>query len=250
VLASLILLYATLALCGVVLALVVVRYDLYLREPWQLLLIATLLGAAGMHLAGIVQVWMIYFFTERGVLVSDTAFASMAGSTEEIGKILAVFAIWAISRKHFDEPLDGLIFGSFAGLGAALEESVAVLICGPASSLLPPQEPIRLAGHLIMGGIGGFGVGLLATRHKRCYAALIASLLGAIALHTLWDIVAFDASDYYRAYAKLRWWHSSTPVALMIVGMAVYRKMASVGARLTRLHLNACDAFTRQCPPD
>ena len=247
---SLVFLYFTLGLCGVLLGVVVWKYDLYRREPWWLLLLAAALGAASIYAAGLVQVWMIGLVNARGEVVSDTVFAMMAGGTEEIGKLLAVLVIWAVSRKHFDEPIDGLIYGSLAGLGAALEESIAVLTDGPVLRVLPPQEPVRLAGHLIMGGIGGYGMGLLVVRHRFGTLALLGSLLAAIVLHTLWDVVAFAAADHYRTYAKLRVWQSALPVLLMFIGMMVYRRMVTQGSRLTRAHLNVCDVATRRCPPD
>lgn len=234
---SLILLYATLAICGIILGIVVVRYDLYRREPWWTLLIALGLGALSIHLAGIAQIAVINLCSSRGVLISDPAFALLAGCTEEIGKLLVVLTIWAVFRKQFDEPVDGLIYGSFAGLGAALEESIAVLTGDGIRGVLPPQEPVRLAGHLIMGGIGGFGVGLLATRHRSGRLAFVAAFLAAILLHTLWDIAAFAAAKYYDAFHALRPVDTVGPIALMLVGMLLYRRMVSVGVRLTSVHL-------------
>jgi RsiW-degrading membrane proteinase PrsW (M82 family) len=234
---SIILLYASLLLCGFVLGIVVWKYDLYLREPWWLLLIATALGAASIHLAGRVQVWMIHEVTSRGTLVSDPAFALMAGATEEIGKLLVVLIIWVAARAHFNEPIDGLIYGSFAGLGAALEESVAVMVGDGTRGMLPAQEPVRLAGHLVMGGIAGFGAGLAATRQRRGLPAFAGSLITAITLHTLWDIAAFSAANFHQAHHRLRPIDNAAPMALMLSGMIVYRAMVTAGVRLTFKYL-------------
>lgn len=46
------LLYAMLALCALLIGLLVYRYDLHDREPWQMLLLAVVMGAGGMFLAG------------------------------------------------------------------------------------------------------------------------------------------------------------------------------------------------------
>ncbi|MBL8999946.1 MAG: PrsW family intramembrane metalloprotease [Phycisphaerae bacterium] len=247
---SIILLYSTLSLCGLILALVVWKYDLYRVEPWSLLLLAVALGAGFMYLAGRTQVGLLVAITSRGTLVSDTTFAFIAGSTEEIGKLLGVLVIFLCARKHFDEPIDGLIYGSMTGLGAALEESVAVLLHGPSHGFLPPQEPVRLAGHLVMGGIGGYGAGLWATRQPRGGLSFALWLAVAVTLHTIWDIVAFSAADHFHTYKRLRWHDNVTPMALMLGGMAVYRRLVASGRRLTREHLRLCDVPPCTTPRD
>lgn len=228
-----ILLYLTLAACAVVIGVVVVRYDLYEREPWFMVLLAVSLGAACMYGAGEAQAGLIRAVNGAGVLVSNGMLALMAGVTEEVGKLAAVLAVaWSV-RRYFNEPLDGLMYGSFAGLGAALEESVWVLGRLETLQSLPPQEPVRLAGHLIMGGIGGFGAGLLTTRPRAALWAIPASLAGAIALHSAWDVVAFDAADHFRLTGRLEPWHTGLPVVLMILGLVAYRRMVTVGTRWT-----------------
>src|SRR5690606_3183208 len=87
-----------------------------------------------------------------------------AAVTEELAKLAVVWAIALLWRRQFNDPMDGLIYGSFAGLGCAIEESVGLHGWPTGAALLPLQEPIRLLGHLVMGGIGGFAVGLWRIR--------------------------------------------------------------------------------------
>ena len=245
-------LYGTLLACAVVSAWIARQYDLYDYEPWPVLLLATALGAGGMYAAGQVQGMVIRLVTDRGAEFTDTMLALLAGSVEEAFKVLAVVVIALAVRRKFNEPLDGIVYGSFAGLGAAIEESVWVLRHSDTLSHLPPQEPIRLAGHLVMGGIGCFGLGLLTMPgRRRWHACWVIPLCFAAAfgLHTVWDVTAFDAAEVYRDQSLLRGWHTAVPVALMLGGLFAYRGLVSWGASLTRLKNQFCDVRTKRCPP-
>ena len=215
-----------------------------------MLLLAIAFGALGMWAAGRVQINSIVAINGAGHLVENWMLALLAGVTEETGKLAAVVAIALVAQRHFDEPLDGLIYGSFAGLGAALEESAAHHRLAPPGATLPAQEPVRLAGHLIMGGICGYGLGLVVMRSPRTLLAVAASYGAAAGLHTLWDIAAFAAADYRRANGHLLFWHNGVPLSLMLIGMVAYRILARRAARHTSDWLRICDLQTRECPAD
>lgn len=224
-------LYATLGASAALIGWLVVRYDLYEREPIGLLGIATGLGAAAMFGVGQLQLAVIRACHGAGERLGNVELALLAGTSEELAKlaVVALAAVWF--RRAFNEPIDGLIYGSFAGLGAAVEESIAVLSDAMPLAVLPAQEPVRLAGHLVMGGIGGFGVGFAAVGARRAILGAAACLVGAMALHTLWDIVAFGAADAYRAAGRTHPWHTAAAIALMLGGMVVYRSMVTMGGR-------------------
>lgn len=253
-------LYGTLALCTLVTVWIVKRYDLYDHEPWWMLVLATVLGAGGMTLAGRVQVFLIARRIDGSGEATDLYQAFLAGTVEEGFKFLVVavlaMAFGWMGRRPFNEPLDGVVLGSFAGLGAALEESVHVLSQSEPSVFLPPQEPIRLAGHLIMGGITCFGLGLFTlpgwsgSRGKWhvVWAVPVCYVLGA-AMHTAWDVVAFAAAERVHSERELLWWQTWVPVALMVLGMLLYRIMVGWAASLTRFVLQVCDVRTKVCPP-
>jgi RsiW-degrading membrane proteinase PrsW (M82 family) len=250
VLLSTAILYGTLLACAIVAAWIARQYDLYDLEPWRVLLLATALGAAGMYAAGQVQGLIIRRVTDRGVEFTDTMLALLAGSVEEAFKFASVVVVAVLVRRKFNEPLDGLVYGSFAGLGAAIEESVWVLRHSESLSHLPPQEPIRLAGHLVMGGIGCFGLGVLTAKRRRWHAvwAIPVCFAAAFGLHALWDIAAFDAAESYRDIRELRGWHTAVPVVLMLAGLGAYKGLAAWGAALTRAKNHFCDVRTRACP--
>ncbi len=245
---TLLLLYGTLALCAGFLGWLVVRYDLHQREPLPLMLVAVALGAMGMHLAGRAQLAAIGWM--HGHVITNTELAVLAGVSEEFAKFAVVVAMALSARRHFNEPIDGLVYGAFAGLGAALEESVAVLAMDGATGFLPAAEPVRLAGHLVMGGIGGFGVGFVVLRSRLAALWIGLSLLGAVALHVLWDVVAFAAFDAYRAGGGVRATHSAASIGLMLGGMGVFRGMVGVGARATGIMLGRAAALAPEQPAE
>ncbi|MFM9995787.1 MAG: PrsW family glutamic-type intramembrane protease [Phycisphaerales bacterium] len=235
------LLYGTLALCAITVALLVYRYDLYDREPVVMLLLAALLGAGAMHLAGRVQVFGLLRLGEDAI-ANHWVVSTLAGTLEELAKLLVVLIFAGFLRRFFNDPIDGLIYGSFAGLGCAVEESIGVLDRLEPGEGLPPQEVVRQLGHMVMGGIGGFGVGRLHRRsgsspypRERGAAGVIGMIAGcyavAVALHFAWDVVALPANDSGAMTTRQR----AIAVATMVAGLAVYGWMVGVGSRRSAL---------------
>ncbi len=95
---------------------------------------------------------------------------------------------------QFNDPMDGIVYGSLVGLGMAINESLGNLATAYASGALPPTEIVRLFGHLILGGITGFGIGMFRMRLKRWLPALIGCVGISIGLHFCWDLIAFKTS--------------------------------------------------------
>jgi len=220
-------LYLTLALCAAIFGWQVYRYDLHDREPIPALVLAAALGALAMWLAALAQLALMKKFGALGIS-SDHWGVSMslvAAVTEELAKLAAVVMVIGLRPRWFNDPLDGLIYGAFAGLGAAIEESLVVL-SGHTAPMLPATEPVRLAGHLLMGGIGGFGLAYLKLGRRGWQGRLAAGLLAAIALHATWDIVAFDAADR----GGLTPWHTIAAMTIMLGGMVIFRSMIRLAA--------------------
>ena len=177
--------------------------------------------------------------------------ALVAGLTEEVGKLGCVLVIAFTMRRWFNDPLDGLVYGSMAGLGAAIEESVSLLASqAPSPDSLPPTEAVRLAGHLVMGGVTGFGAGALVRAHaarspehpKRASNRAMSvlwipfSLLLGTGLHAGWDYVAFTAPGRSSPPKAFRW-HTGMSMALMLLGFMLYRWLVRRGAGLAHVWL-------------
>ena len=222
--------YAAYGLCAVLAVLLVYHYDLYDREPWYLLLAAILVGAAVMRLLGGLEDAMIA--TLAGAAPSPLTPALVAASLEEGARLLIVALVAVLVPRVFNDPMDGLIYGSIAGIGMALEESWAVVSQQPDGSL-SAVELVRLSGHLTMGGITGFGVGLIKRRGARPWQwvlPLTACVVGAILLHFLWDVSAISQD----LSGGLALWPALAASAVMLTGMGVYGALVATGVKWSR----------------
>lgn len=217
--------YVAVALSAFLAALLVYRYDLYNREPWYMLALAAGLGAATMRLVGGVELLTLGF--AEGALAQ----AAVAAIEEELARVAVVGAIAAVFPRQFDDPMDGIIYGSIVGLGMGLEESFYLLhLLGEPQSATFPVELVRLCGHLVMGGIGGFGIGLARMLVPGWPRALGISLAFAVALHFSWDFVALGSPELGAVPLGL----SLVMAAIILAGILVYGALVLLGSRLSR----------------
>jgi RsiW-degrading membrane proteinase PrsW (M82 family) len=220
--------YVVTAVCAVALAALVYRYDMYEKEPWPLLGVAFGLGLLGAWAAGGIEDRAIVALGATGETV--TAQAALASGVEEAIKLLAVLAIALAFRRHFSDPLDGLIYGAFAGLGAAVHESLFYIeLMGESAALIGP-EFIRLILHLMLGGIGGLAIGAAWFRPRGWAVAAAAGLIGSFSIHFLWDSLCgiparTDGPDLLQRAAA---------VALMLAATLVFGAAVFIGARWSR----------------
>lgn len=227
-------LYAMLIVCGVLFLWMVSRHDLAPREPWLVIISAGIFGALTMWLAGRFQVAVIprLYGLRQGDLTT-LQYAALAGLTEETGKLVAVGLVFILFRPHFNESVDGIMYGSLAGLGAAVEESIA-FFTHDRLPLVPMTEPVRLFGHLVMGGITCAGVGAVAARWRRGWLLVPIMWAAGAGVHTVWDVVAFSASEATREPGGLRPWHTVMSIVVMFVGYMVYRSAVELAVRHDR----------------
>ncbi len=230
-------LYGTLLLCGVVTFFTLRRYDLRPLEPWRAVLAATAIGAVLMWASRAGQDATVeMLLSPERMELTNLAYAMIAAVLEEAAKLLTVFCVALIFRRDFQEHSDGIYYGALAGLGAAILESVHVLGWPSGLEFLPSQEPIRLAGHLVMGSITCAALGFFAAGERRwMWAVPVSYLLGCI-LHTLWDWVAHEAADSYRSEGVLRWHHTAASIFLMLLGLFSFKLLVRAASRLQERH--------------
>jgi RsiW-degrading membrane proteinase PrsW (M82 family) len=218
-------LYVAVCLSAFLAAVLVYRYDLYNREPWYLIALAAGLGFATMRVAAATELWAL------GFVEAYAAEAAVAAVLEEAARLAAVVAIAVAFPRKFDDPMDGIIYGSIVGLGMAAEESLHFLQARSAADLLLfPLELVRLLGHLVMGGIAGFGVGIGRMGTPRWRRALVLSFSTAIALHFSWDWVALAAADRITMSTGL----TLLAAAILLAGIGIYGSLVVRGSRLSR----------------
>jgi RsiW-degrading membrane proteinase PrsW (M82 family) len=217
-------LHAAVGFFALLALLLVYRYDLYNREPWAMLLLAVALGAVTMRVVEVVETFAIAY--------SEGPFglAAIAALVEELARLAVVGAIAVAFPRQFDDPMDGIVYGAIVGLGMAVEESLAHIGPGHESLWGLPVELVRLLGHLVMGGIGGFGVGIARARLAGWPRALGRSFAAAVLLHFLWDWVALSSAGG----ASLSPMLTFAGVVIMTGGMLLFGVRVELASRLSR----------------
>lgn len=201
--------YLVLALGTLLFGAMVYRYDMHEREPWWMLVTAALAGGVLMCGAFAIESALLKLAYSNGASESfiDVLHAFLAGTLEELGKLAVPTAILLFIRKHFNDPMDGLIYGSLAGLGAGLFESVWWQVYAPAPDALQENGAafMRLFVHTIWGGIVGSALGLVVM--KRDWKSTLAKRVALVMLiHFAWDyLVGFVAeqNNWHRLFAAL-----------------------------------------------
>lgn len=106
------------------------RKDRHFPEPVSLLAVAFLLGlvAAGLSRGLYAGLGVVGLRFDAGWLADHDSLALFAyamlaiGPVEELAKLLP-FVLVMIRLRHFDEPIDGIVYASFTGLGYAAVEN-------------------------------------------------------------------------------------------------------------------------------
>jgi protease PrsW len=222
-------LYGTLLACALAAAFLVVRYDMYEREPWPMLVACALAGGVAMWVLGDVEDWTL----DRlgGPAAGPAVLAAIAAVEEELTRFAIVALLALLLPAMLDDPMDGIIYGSIVGLGMAVGESIQFLqLSGYAGTTLPPAEPVRLLGHLVLGGIGGYGIGLARIGAPGWPRLVVACLGISIAIHFVWDWIAFTSAD--RGTISTR--ETAAAIGLMLFGMGLYGLLVARGAAASR----------------
>ena len=132
--------------------------------------------------------------------------------TEEPAKLLGIIVVLLLAATRPRSALDGLVTGSFVGLGFEVVENVARSINNAITSYPPGQrdnlgslavdllhEVVRgsWSGHIVITGIAGFGVGYAMTARERSavrrWAVAVSLVALAVAGHLLWNSHRFGA---------------------------------------------------------
>ena len=235
------------------------RYRRWASEPWWLLAVAMVGGAAVMRIA---QHWQ-FSVAERagaaGLMLGREPEAVLAALSEEMGKFAVVVFIAVMWPRRFDDPFDGVLYGTAAGLGAAAVELIGNVGWGTrpivttttaagvwawnTAAMPSVSEWIGLGGHAIMGGLSGLGVGMVRgprgecawERRARVAVAAPAGLALGMAVHFGWDWVALGmqeaAETGQRTSESLRAW----AVVVVAGGGAAYLWAVEYAVRRSRL---------------
>jgi RsiW-degrading membrane proteinase PrsW (M82 family) len=114
------------------------------------------------------------------------------GPVEELAKMLP-FLVLILRLPELDEPIDGIIYASFVGLGYAAVENVMYL-----AYLTPFEAAARgFAGpvvHILFASIWGYTIGRAHLRGESLVRGTIVGFLLAAGLHGLYDFIVLQQS--------------------------------------------------------
>lgn len=228
--------YVTVLLCAFILMLFAYRYDMYDREPWYMLLLVIALGMVSCWGVGYLEDALQVSLGATGM--SITGQSVIAAVAEEGSKLLVVVLILICAPNQFNDPMDGIIYGAFAGLGFAMWESMFYIGLAqhahptPTHVQLFGQEAIRLLLHFLTGGLNGFGVGLFKFKIGQWKIILPTWIAAAIGIHFLWDFACGLPSEADRPELFRR----SIAIGLILFATFLFGVAVYVGVSWSRLH--------------
>jgi RsiW-degrading membrane proteinase PrsW (M82 family) len=169
--------------------------DRHLPEPLGHLFLAFGLGmlAAGLSQVLYIGLEPLGLRFDAGALADTSvaaffAYAMLAiGPIEEVSKLL-LFVMVILRLKEFDEPLDGIIYASFIGLGYATVENWQYL-----DYLTPTEAYARGFAspviHILFASIWGHWIGCAFLERRSIVVAAVIGFAIAASLHGLYDFV-------------------------------------------------------------
>ncbi len=163
------------------------RKDAASPEPRHLLLRCYLLGGLSTLLVLALRPLLEPFALGSTYSAWRDAFL-LTAPLEEACKLLAV-ALAVAWSKHFDEPLDGIVYGACAALGFATVENAAYALDAGDPRLATLRGFTATLAHVASSGLCGLGLAL-ARHGKRAARAVVlgGSFLLAVLVHGAYDL--------------------------------------------------------------
>lgn len=217
------------------------RIDRYEPEPVGMLLGAFVWGATGAVVIALV------LNTVAGLIVGSS-FGEQAGElfagnvsapvVEESAKALALLAIYRWRRNELNGVLDGLVYAAMVGLGFATVENILYYarsaVDGSVGVVFVLRGIFSPYAHPVFTAMTGIGIALAVRTRRPAIRglAVVGGLLGAIALHSLWNTSTglLGGLGFLLAYALV---FMPLFVAILItVGYARRRELRTVAREL------------------
>ncbi|WP_212002823.1 PrsW family intramembrane metalloprotease [Chitinophaga sp. HK235] len=181
---------------GLAICLLMFVLDKYDREPVGLLVKSFLLGMACVTLPLFFQTMAsLYGFQETNNNLFDTAFFAfgIVGLSEEFAKFL-VLRLYAYPKKHFNEPLDGIVYAVMIGMGfATLENITYVYQFGFGTGVA--RMFLSVPAHATFAILMGYYVGLAKFIPIQRDELLLKGLMIAVFFHGAFDFFLFSGNN-------------------------------------------------------
>ncbi|MCW3463765.1 PrsW family intramembrane metalloprotease [Chitinophaga nivalis] len=183
---------------GLAISLLIYALDKYDREPIGLLVKSFLLGMACVVLPLFLQAAaaMAGLRENDGTLVGTAAFAyGVVGFSEELAKFL-VLRFYAYPKKAFNEPLDGIVYAVFIGMGFATLENIAYVGrygFGTGVARMFLSVPAHATFAILM----GYYTGMAKFIPEKREILLIQGLAIAVFFHGTFDFFLFTGNNIF-----------------------------------------------------
>jgi len=143
---------------------------------------------------------------------------------EEVGKGLGILIIFFAARKHFDGPVDGLVYAAWVAGGFAFTENILYF----GSQIIAREGIFEIFivrgimspfAHLMFTAFIGIALGLAARRGGTLTAIgyFIVGLIPAILLHAFWNGALFFVSDFFGYYFVVQ-----VPLFLATIALVIF----------------------------
>lgn len=132
------------------------------------------------------------------------------GFTEELAKLLP-FLLVVLRFKAFDEPLDGIVYGSFIALGFALVENLHYMDFLTRNEVLARGFAGPLV-HIVFASVWAYHIGLARLQGRSVVGATAVWLTLSALLHGIYDFIVLGFSNTALLVS-----------ALLIVGVWLWR---------------------------
>ncbi len=178
------------------------RFDRARPEPTWLVVATFALGGLSVVPAGLAEMayaaatpWLDPSVVTLGgqawaLPIAIVVFSLVVGVSEEGAKFLGAWSL-ARHRREFDEPIDGIIYGSAAALGFAAVENVKYFAIGRMSGVvIAVRAFVSVPAHLFFGAIWGYALGRQLVSKKVSVLAFF--VLAAVAHGTFDALLSTD----------------------------------------------------------
>lgn len=212
--------------------------DRWEPEPPRLLAVALAWGSiASVAIAlGVDFVLLVLFGPDTDAVSAAMSSVVQAPIVEEIAKGLGVLLILWIGRRHFDGPVDGIVYGAMVGAGFAFTENILYFAdsltaggVGQVTVTFVLRGILSPFAHVMFTAVTGFAVGIAVRRGLRgslVFGPWAGGVAAAILLHAVWNGSAAFA-DFFALYVTLQ-----VPLFIVfVIGIVLLRREES---RLTR----------------
>ncbi len=199
------------------------RKDVWEPEPKLALARVFLLGCAAAWVTTLLRPRLEVLLPLEEGLTSDLADAFLVTALNEELLKLAAFALGALWLREWDEPMDGILYGTAAALGFASLENAVYLATSDSNSLVLVRAFTANLAHVAFTGGMGFCIGL-GKLHGRAILAWTTGIAIAVVLHGVYDLFLFSLPEWNALSLllvlplslallglKIRWSHARSP---------------------------------------